>query len=117
MSDDPKELYRRWLLELWHGRSEVAEDLLTEDFVGHWPDREVHGRAALVDLIRETREMFSELTFQLELGPILDGELLAARWTGMGRSADGEMRLLGHDILRVRDGRFAEYWVASWAGG
>jgi hypothetical protein len=26
------------------------------------------------------------------------------------------MPLLGNDILRVADGRLAEYWVASWAG-
>jgi hypothetical protein len=28
----------------------------------------------------------------------------------------GEIPLLGNDLLRVADGRFAEYWVASWAG-
>ena len=51
------------------------------------------------------------------MGPIADGDLLAARWTGTGTTPDGgEMPLLGNDILRVADGRLAEYWVASWAG-
>jgi hypothetical protein len=109
------ELYRRWLLELWHGSYDVADEILAEDFVGHWPDREVRSRAALVALIRETREMFESLEFELQVGPIVDGEFVAARWTGVGRTADGEMPLLGNDILRVADGRFAEYWVASWA--
>ena len=109
-------LYERWLLELWHGDYAVADEILTEDFAGHWPDREVSGRGELVDLIRSTHEMFDSLEFKLELGPIAEGDLVAARWTGIGRTEEGAMPLLGNDILRVRDGRFAEYWVASWAG-
>jgi predicted SnoaL-like aldol condensation-catalyzing enzyme len=109
------ELYRRWLLELWHGDYDVAEAILAPDFAGHWPERAVEGREALVELIRETHAMFESLEFRLELGPIVDGDLVAARWTGVGRTAEGELPLLGHDILRVADGRFAEYWVASWA--
>jgi hypothetical protein len=112
----PADLYRRWLLELWHGDYDVAGKILTDDFTGHWPEREVEGRDALVGLIRETHSMFTELTFRLELGPLVDGDLVAARWSGVGRTPEGEMPLLGHDILLVRDGRFAEYWVASWAG-
>jgi predicted SnoaL-like aldol condensation-catalyzing enzyme len=111
-----KDLYERWLMELWHGDLAVAEEIVADDFVGHWPEQEVQGRAALVDLIRETRGMFADLTFRLEVGPIADGDLLAARWTGTGTTPDGgEMPLLGNDILRVADGRLAEYWVASWA--
>jgi predicted SnoaL-like aldol condensation-catalyzing enzyme len=110
-------LYSRWLLGLWHGHYEVAEEIIAEDFAGHWPDREVVGRDALVELIRETHGMFDELEFRLQIGPIVQGDLLAARWTGVGRSPQGEMALLGHDILRIQDGRVAEYWVASWAGG
>ena len=110
------ELYRRWIEELWSGDLDVAAELITDDFAGHWPDREVSGRDELVALIRETREMFSDLRFEIAVGPIAEGELVAGRWTGGGRTAEGEMRLFGNDLLRVRDGRFAEYWVASWAG-
>jgi ketosteroid isomerase-like protein len=111
-----KQLYGRWLDGLWAGDYSVAGEILTEDFRGHWPDQEVSGRDALVELIRGTREMFETLEFRLELGPFVDGDMVLARWTGTGRTAEGAMRLLGHDILRVQDGRFAEYWVASWAG-
>jgi ketosteroid isomerase-like protein len=110
------DLYERWLLELWHGDYDVAAEIVAGDFVGHWPDREVRGRDALVELIRETHAMFTTLRFTLELGPLADGEYVVGRWTGAGTTAEGEMRLLGNDILRVRDGRFAEYWVVSWAG-
>jgi hypothetical protein len=73
----------------------------------------VQGREGLVDLIRETRSMFAALSFTLELGPIGD-ELIAARWSGEG--VDPNMRLLGHDFVRVQGGRIAEYWVVSWNG-
>lgn len=28
--------YERWLLELWHGHYDVAEEILTPDITGHW---------------------------------------------------------------------------------
>jgi predicted SnoaL-like aldol condensation-catalyzing enzyme len=109
------ELYHRWLFDLWSGRFEVAEQIIAPDFAGHWPEQEVNGRDALVELIRSTHAMFESLEFELALGPFVDGDFVLARWTGVGRTAEGSMPLLGHDILRVADGRFAEYWVASWA--
>jgi hypothetical protein len=106
--------YERWLLELWHGSFDLADEIIAADFSGHWPDREVAGREELVALIRDTRAMFGSLAFTLEMGPFVDGEFVIARWSGVG--TDPDMRLLGHDLLRVRDGRFAEYWVVSWTG-
>jgi hypothetical protein len=106
--------YERWLLELWHGSFDAAEEIIASDFVGHWPDRDVVGRSELVALIQETRGMFGSLAFSLELGPFIDCAMLSARWSGVG--TDPDVRLLGHDLLRVQDGRFAEYWVVSWTG-
>ena len=40
---DARETYRRWLLQLWQG-DEAASDVLADDVVAHWPDREVQGR-------------------------------------------------------------------------
>ncbi|MBE9372950.1 nuclear transport factor 2 family protein [Saccharopolyspora sp. HNM0983] len=110
-------LYRRWIDELWNGDPQVAGSLVTDDFVGHWPDREVRGPGQLAELIAGTQGMFTELSFTLDVGPIAEGDLVAGRWTGHGRSADGTVqRFVGNDLLRVRDGRFAEYWVASVGG-
>lgn len=115
-STSTHDLYRRWLSELWNGSPSAAHDLVTEGFVGHWPDREIHGAAELASVIGQTQQMFTELGFNLQVGPIVEGDLVSARWTGRGRTADGEMSFFGNDILRVEDGRFAEYWVASSSG-
>ena len=113
---DARETYSRWLLQLWQG-DEAASDVLADDVVAHWPDRDVQGREQLVALIAGTRAMFEELTFELQVGPLVDGDLVAARWSGAGRTAEGEeSAFLGHDVLRLRDGRIAEYWVVSWTG-
>ena len=37
-----KAMYERWINELWAGKP-VAAELVSADFVGHWPNREVNG--------------------------------------------------------------------------
>lgn len=110
-----KPLYQRWVNELWAGGADAAE-LVSDDFVGHWPDREVEGPAELNSIIAETRGMFSDLSFVIEVGPIVEGDLVAGRWIGTGETEDGPMRFTGNDILRVADGRFVEYWTGTSTG-
>ena len=112
----PQDLYRRWLDEFGAGHPGAAEQLVGEDFVGHWPNRDVHGPDDLAATIAETRSMFTEITFKLEVGPIVDGDLVAARWTGHAVTSEGSTSFFGNDILRVADGQFVEYWTASSSG-
>lgn len=111
----PKALYERWINELWAGKP-VAAEVVSDDFVGHWPDRDVHGPGELQAIIGETRKMLADLTFAIEIGPIVDGDMIAGRWVGSGRSDDGAIRFTGNDILRVEGDRFAEYWTGTSAG-
>lgn len=106
----------RWITELWAG-APTASEIVTDDFVGHWPDREVHGPEELQQIIRETRNMLSDLIFLVELGPLSEGNLVAGRWVGTARGPDGPIRFTGNDILRLSaDGqRFAEYWTGTSA--
>lgn len=125
-------LYDRWLSQLWNGDvnqlEEVAADLVGPEFVGHWPGRPalVHGADALAAVVRAGRLPFDPITFAVEVGPVVTGGLVAARWVGRGAYAGGPHALpgatappgtpvefRGHDILRVAGGRFAEYWVIS----
>jgi len=47
-----------WLADLWNGSPSVAQNLVSDDFIGHWPDREVRGPAELATVIGETQEMW-----------------------------------------------------------
>ncbi len=107
-----KDLYERWIYEVWAGEG-VAAEVVTEDFVGHWPDRVVRGPAELQDVVEQTHSMFADLKFVIEVEPFAEGDLLAARWIGTGAAKDGPKRFTGNDILRVTDGRFAEYWTGT----
>jgi predicted SnoaL-like aldol condensation-catalyzing enzyme len=115
-STPARDLYRAWLNELWSGEPEAAERLVSGDFVGHWPGRDTHGPAELAEMIAEKRGMFSEIRFTLEVAPIVEGDLVAARWTGVGTTPDGTMNFYGNDLLRIDGGRFVEYWAASSSG-
>ncbi|MCV7075296.1 ester cyclase [Mycobacterium szulgai] len=110
-------LYERWITELWAGR-QIAGEIVTDDFVGHWPDREVHGPAELEQIISQTRNMLADLNFHIEIGPICDGDLVAGRWAGAGVGPEGPLSFTGNDILRLGDGRqrFAEYWTGTSTG-
>jgi predicted ester cyclase len=126
---DHRRLYERWLLELWNGDESVAEEILAEDFVVHQERAQpgeseaVRGPQAGLEMVRMGRSPFSELTCAVEVGPIVDGDMLAARWTAVGIYAGGipgatapegtEVTFGGIDIMRVHDGRLAEYWVSS----
>ena len=105
-------LYRRWIDELWTGQ-QVAAELVSDDFVGHWPTRDVHGPAELQSMVDETRAMFRELEFYVDVDPFANGDMLAARWIGTGARERGPVLFAGNDILRVRDGRIVEYWACT----
>ncbi len=94
----------------------VAAELVSDDFVGHWPGREVTGPDELQAVVDETQKMFSDLTFVVEVEPFVDRDLLAARWIGTGVTSDGPTRFTGNDILRFADGLFVEYWTGTSTG-
>ena len=77
-----KALYERWINELWAGEP-VAAEIVSDDFVGHWPDREVHGPDELQAIIQETRKMLADLTFAIEIGPMVDGETVGGMTTAV----------------------------------
>jgi hypothetical protein len=127
---DLQDRYRRWLLELWNGDGSLAGELVTEDFLIHQArsrpgeSEARRGPGALRDMVRMGHAPFEGLRFEIEVGPLSDGELVCARWIGRGRYAGGirgatappgtEVAFGGTDLLRADpSGRFAEYWVSS----
>ena len=77
----------------------------------------------MVQLIGDGHAPFDGLTFEIEVGPVVEGDLVAARWAGRGRYQGGmpgataaagtPVAFGGIDLLRARGDRFAEYWVSS----
>ncbi|GAA3739424.1 putative ester cyclase [Spinactinospora alkalitolerans] len=120
-TDDLHELYRRWLPGMWQAEAEemdrLAGEVFTADAVAHWNGETVHGPAGVAERLRATTRMFADIRTEAEVGPIVDGDLVATRWSFTGAllpaatAAPGTViRFQGADTLRVRDGRFCEYW-------
>jgi len=112
VGDSPHALYQRWITELWAGQP-VAEELVSSDFVGHWPTRDVHGPDELQAMVNDFRRRLRELIFVVDVGPFVEGELVAARWISTGATEAGPVRFTGNDILRVVDGRVVEFWTGA----
>jgi SnoaL-like polyketide cyclase len=110
-----KALYQRWINELWTGKA-VAAELVSDDFVGHWPTRDIHGPHELQAMVDQTQQTLSDLMFVVEIEPFVERDLVAARWIGTGATANGPARFTGNDILRFANGRFVEYWTGTSSG-
>ena len=110
-----KDLYRRWIDELWSGQ-QIANELVSDDFVGHWPNFDVHGPGELHAIVDKTREVLADLKMVVDIKPLVEGDMLAARWIGTGAMADGPKRYTGNDIFRIENGRFVEYWTGTAEG-
>jgi predicted ester cyclase len=83
----------------------------------------VTGPERLLPEIEQTMAAFGDITITVDLGPIVDGDLVSARWTVRATYTCGvpqatvpigtKISFSGNDILRVRDGRFVEYWTCT----
>jgi hypothetical protein len=110
-----KVLYQRWINELWVGKP-IAAELVSEDFVGHWPDRDIHGPNELQAMVDQTQQTLSDLMFVVDIERFVERDLVAARWIGTGATTNGPARFTGNDILRFANGRFVEYWTGTSTG-
>ena len=115
---------------LWNGDLGQLDTLIAEDFVAHAAltggtgDDTLRGRAALGQWIGGLHAMMTGLHSGVEVGPVTDADYLVIRWRARGTYRGGlpgasaaaigrEVSFTGTDILRVADGRLAEYWVNS----
>ena len=119
-------LYEPWGA-LWNGDLSITDKIIAEDFVAHaapitgtGPD-EVRGRRALNAWVSGIHAILPDLSFVLDVGPIADDQYLVVRWKARGTYRGGfpgaspdavgrEITFTGTDILRIADGKFAEYW-------
>lgn len=129
MDTDAKSRYRRWISELWNGDLDLADELVSGEFTIHQArsgdeqSEEERGPTAVKSLIKRSRSPFSDIQFSLEVGPIEEGDLVAARWRAEGTYAGGmpgakaepgtKVTFGGSDILRSERGVFTEYRMSS----
>jgi predicted ester cyclase len=126
-TNDGRTLWARWI-DLWNGDLAQAEGIIHPDFTVHRipppsiPDH-IGGREALLAWISQTRSLFNDLKFTVEVGPIVDDETVAGRWVAEGAYQGGiprstaptgtRVRFHGNDIWRAEGGLIREYWLSD----
>jgi predicted ester cyclase len=117
-----KDLYRRWLFEVWGaGDYDVAAQIIAADLADHtaYPGQPP-GRAGDVWAAKQVRTAFPDLSFELVV-VLADEDYVSGRWTMtgthtgvldmMGIPPTGRpVEMGGQEIFRVRDGQLAEVW-------
>ena len=117
---DPKELYRRWIDEVWTaGKVDVVDELHAPTFIDHRPvpgyPADSEGMKAFVTALLAG---FPDASFTIDR-LVTDGDQVVGQWTMTGTHtgefngipATGKPLVLqGVDILKVADGRFTECW-------
>ncbi len=124
---DATSLWERWI-DLWNGDLEQAGEIIHQEFAIHRipPPRisdQVGGREGLLAWINQTRSLFPDLRFTVEVGPIVDGEMVAGRWIAEGTYKGGipgsiappgtRVRFHGNDIWQAEGGLIREYWLSD----
>jgi steroid delta-isomerase-like uncharacterized protein len=122
MREQNIEAVRRWIDEAWsRGNLDVAEHLLTDEFVLHDPvaGREVVGRDAERALISGLRTSIPDLVFTID-DLVADGDNVTIRWIAEGThggellgfpSTGRRLAIRGVDMYRLENGRITESWT------
>ena len=82
--DDVNRLWNRWI-DLWNGDLAQVDDIIHPEFTLHQSPPPMspgqgQGREGLLAWINQTRSLFPDLRFTVEVGPIVDAETVAGRW-------------------------------------
>jgi predicted SnoaL-like aldol condensation-catalyzing enzyme len=111
-----KALARRFHDEIFEqGKLDVADAILTSDFVWHAPPQTVlaAGPPAIKQTAADVRAYFSGLALSAD-DVIAEGDRVVIRWTltGSVQTPHGAVPVVytGIDIFRVQDGKLAELW-------
>ena len=123
MSEENKEIVRRWFEEVWNkGRAEAIEEMFDENGIAHGlsddPSRPIRGPRDYRPFYDAFRQAFPNMIIVIE-DIIAEGDKVAARCSVrgkhegdfMGRAAtQSPVELTGITIVRIDNGKIVEAW-------
>ena len=115
-------LYYRWI-SAWNGDDIDLSEIFDHNVIVRQMPTEKHGIEAVQEMINQGRAPFDPIRFIVDVEPIFDDHMLAARWTCNGTYVGGlegataepgtHIVFGGVDIWRFSDGKVSDYWVSS----
>ena len=123
MSEENKQIVRRWFDEVWNnGRAEVIEELFAENGIAHGlsddASNPIKGPRNYRPFYEVFRKAFPHLIIDIE-DMVAEGDKVAARCSVrgkhegelMGRAAtQAPVEFTGMTIVRIADGKIVEAW-------
>lgn len=114
--------YYQWI-GIWNGQDHNLEDIFHRDVIVRQAPNEKHGIEAVQEMVEQGRAPFDPIFFSVEIEPVFDDHMLAARWKCHGTYKGGlpdvsaepgkEIVFGGTDMWRFSDGLVSDYWVSS----
>ena len=123
MSEQNKQVLRRWFDEVWNkGRAEAIDEMFDVNGIAHGlsddPSYPIKGPANFRPFYEVFRQAFPNLTIDIE-DMVAEGDKVAARCSVRGKQ-EGQLRGLeatqapveftGMTIVRIADGKIVEAW-------
>lgn len=121
-AEQNKQLLRKAVEEIWNkGNFDGLKDLVSEDFVIHFPreGEEIRGPENVKQFYTELRKAFPDLHFTI-VDLLAEGSKVVTHWSATG-THNGEFRGIpatgkrvtfkAMDIDRLADGKFVECWT------
>lgn len=119
MTEQDRDLGRRWFEEVWNkGRREAIEEMLLPESVVHEGGIDTTGADGFYPFYDRFKAAFSEIHVSID-DSLADGDMVCVRWTftgkhtgpGLGVDPTGAVfRVTGISILRVAGGKLIEGW-------
>ena len=123
MSEENKQLVRRWFEEVWNkGRAEAIDEMFDENAIAHGladdPAKPITGPENFKPFHKTFREAFPNMMIVIE-DMVAEGDKVAARCSVRGKH-EGNFRefaatqspvdFTGMTIVRIADGKIVEAW-------
>ncbi len=122
MSEENKNLARRWFEEVWNkGRLDAIPEMYHETGLAHGfpdPDSVIHSPEEFAENCRSFREVFPDVRVTVD-DLVAEGDKVAVRWTAaMTHKGDGlgfpatskKVRVAGSSFLICGNGKILEGW-------
>ncbi len=122
------DLWTSWTA-LWNGHLALADTIIAPGFTAHFAPMgpsptEVRGAQGIKHWIGSFLTAFSDARFATVVGPVIDGDHIAGRWLFTGTYQGGfpgaaptaagrRVEFAGMDLLRIEQGKLAEYWLCA----
>lgn len=127
-STDDTQPWANWIA-LWNGDYSLCAEVVAPDFalhaslLGGQDPTAFNTPEAFVGLIAQIRTAIPDLVFSVKVGPIIADGYIVGHWHAAGHyvghfpgataAVGTEVSFNGTDIVRIEDGKVAEYWLAS----